>query len=588
MARGLAVMFDGLKLRQARAAAVDGQGMSAAELARRIGATKAQILAYENGTSRPDPRRIKRLADELGIEPLQLSDLSGSTDWTLADLRRASALRAADLSGQLGLSLRAYRRLETEGFVPAHRFGLMEQLAEALGIPVLEAEEYLCRAPLLSQRLDDVREPLTCLLTYYLSPQTLSKPGADDPEIVTLAALYRRPPLALSRIVGHEITRLRSMKRREAGFQAAADFGATSEEQAKGRQAALAEAQKIRILIDGLPQQMDAFFRGMLPQDVWRVLALFHALRPLGGWLSSEQLQTDPDHLHRIPAHLLERRATGKDSTRSEYRISEQGAKHCTTYRPWYDVCYPAVQSFVHVHERALAGHMQHSDLHDFFAQADAVLLSFDGLLCRLFGQNLQSVSDRLLQSAQSLQLPLAPQTPRDPVGMLRALVRHGSRTQIRQLDQLLTGFETEAARHAVPLPGVQPLLRTLTEGNCRLAVVTDHASSAVEAFLERLPAEISTSRITVFGRPGDPELMKPNPHGLARATAALKAPYDRTLLVGESVADALAAQSAGIAFIGVAATTRRARILHKAGATRTVASLRTITAILKEQQESS
>ncbi|MFF8946690.1 HAD hydrolase-like protein [Streptomyces sp. NPDC014864] len=586
MARGLAVMFDGVRLRQARAAADEGRGVSAAELARRVRATKAQILSYENGASRPDPQRIRELARALGIEPLQLSDLRDSQEWTLADLRRAHGLRALDAGRSLGLSLRAYRRLESEGFVPAHRFDLMGGLAGLLGISVGEAEEYLCRAPLLSQRLDDVREPLTCLLSHYLQPRNLDRPGPGDDEIVMLAGLYRRSPLTVARILGHEIVRLRGMRRRQVGFEAAADFGATAEEQSKGRSAAQAEARKIRDVIDALPQSMDAFFRCMLPQDTWRILALFYALRPLGGWLSCEQLQATAAQLAVIPSHLLERRTAQKDAPKAEYRISEQGAKHCAAYRSWYDACYPAVQSFVQVNEHALAGHMRDSDLHDLFARSQAVLFSFDGLLCQLFGQhNLQTVSDRLLHNAQLLQLALAPQTPTDPVGMLRALVRQGSPAQIRQLDRLLTGFETEAARHAAPLPGVHQLLRTLTESNRRLAVVTDHASCAVEAFLERLPAEIPASRIAVFGRPSDPELIKPNPHGLARATAVLKVPHARTLLMGASVADALAAQSAGIAFVGVAATTRRARMLRDAGATRTVASVRTVNAVLKEQQ---
>ncbi|MFJ8719524.1 HAD hydrolase-like protein [Streptomyces violaceus] len=585
MARGLADKFDGKRLRQARAAAEDGRGISAEELARRIRATKAQVLAYENGLVRPDPRRIRLLAQVLEIEPLQLSDSSSAQAWTLADLRRAHGLRAADVSGQLGLSLRAYRRLESEGIVPVHKFNLMSELAELFEMNASEIEEHLCRAPLLPQRLDEVREPLACLLSFYLQPKNLDKPGPGDDEIVALAGLYRRSPLTVARIVGHEIARLRGIRRRQVGFEAAASFGATAEEQAKGQAAAQTEGRKIGELIDALPQNMDTFFRCMLPQDTWRTLALFHALRPLGGWLSAGQLQATTEHLTMIPVQLLERRTTGKDAANAEYRLSEHGAKHCAAYRPWYDACYPAVQSFVQVNERALAGHMQQSDLHDLLAQSEAVLFSFDGLLCRLFGRNLQSVSERLLTEAQSLQLALPPQTPTDPVGMLRAFVRHGTPGQIHQLDRLLTQFETEAARHAAPLPGVSQLLRALGESNRRLAVVTDHASDAVDTFLERLPTDIPAGRIAVFGRPDDPELMKPNPHGLTRATAALKVPHTRVLLMGESIADALAAQTAGIPFVGIAATTRQARMLRDAGASRTVASVRTITAVVKEQQ---
>ncbi|WP_122614414.1 HAD hydrolase-like protein [Streptomyces sp. Tu 4128] len=585
MARGLADMFDGKRLRRARAAAEDGRGISAEALARRIDATKAQVLAYENGLVRPDPRRIQDLAQALGIEPLQLSDTSGARTWTMSDLRRAHGLRAEDVSRTLGLSLRTYRRLENEGLVPAHRFNLMSELAELFAIGTHEVEEHLCRAPLLSQRLDDVREPLACTLSFYLQPRNLERPGPGDDEIVALAGLYRRSPLTLARIVGHEIARLRGMLRRQLRFEAVASYGATAEEQAKGQAAAQAEGRKIREVMDALPHNLDTFFRSMLPLEAWRTIALFHALRPLGGWLSTGQLNAKSEQLAMIPAQLLERRTTGKDAAKAEYRISEQGAKHCAAYRPWYDACYPAVQALVQVNERALAGHMQQSDLHDLLAQSDAVLFSFDGLLCRLFGRDLQTVSERLLSGAQSLQMVLPPQTPTDPVGMLRALVRHGTPGQIKQLDRLLTQCETEAARHVTPLPGVSQLLRALADSPRRLAVVTDHASDAVHVFLERLPADIPPGRIAVVGRPDDPELMKPNPHGLARATAALNARHARVLLVGESIADALAAQTARIPFVGVAATTRQARMLRDAGASRTVASVRTITAVVKEQQ---
>ncbi|MFJ4836361.1 HAD hydrolase-like protein [Streptomyces sp. NPDC088747] len=578
-------MFNGLRLRQARAVADGGQGISAAELARRIGATKAQVIAYENGSSKPDPRRIRALADALGVEPLQLSDTSDKAEWSLADRRRAQGMTAAEVSSELKLSLRAYRRLEAEGLVPARRLGVLDDLAALLRISVGDVEGCLARAPMLAQRLDEVREPLTCLLHFYLRPRILEKPQQDDDEIIALADLYRRPPLVLARILSYEIDRLRTVQRRQANYRTAADFGATVEAQDKGHRAALAESRKFRDVIETLPQRLDEFFRVMLPQDVWRLLALMYALRPLGGWLPGGRLQTQPQSWNDVPSYLLDRRAAGKDAVgEMDYRISEQGSKHCSTYRQWYDACYPAVQLFVQSHERALAGHMRESELSDLLYGADAVLFSFDGLLCRLFGQNLQDISDRLLQRAQSLRLALAPQTPTDPVGMLRSLVPQGSASQIRRLDGFLTHFEIEAAQRADPLPGVEELLKTLIDGAWRLAVVTDHSSMAVEAFLERLPQQIPSSRIAVVGRSADLELTKPNPHALRRATTKLNVANERALVVGESADDAKAAQSAGITFVGIAQNAEHARVLRKAGVTRTVESLDIMAALVREQ----
>jgi phosphoglycolate phosphatase-like HAD superfamily hydrolase len=106
------------------------------------------------------------------------------------------------------------------------------------------------------------------------------------------------------------------------------------------------------------------------------------------------------------------------------------------------------------------------------------------------------------------------------------------------------------------------------------MAVVTDHASSAVEAFLSPLQTGRAARSLEVFGRPRDPRLMKPNPHAVALAASRLGGARSRTLLIGESVADALAARAAGVIFIGVAATRSRARMLREAGATRLVTTL--------------
>ncbi|MEW1719331.1 helix-turn-helix domain-containing protein [Streptomyces sp. NPDC093109] len=583
MARGLAVMFDGGKLRAARIRADGGSGLTTAQLARLVGTTSAQIDAYEQGRGRPDPERISALAHALGIAPLELSDLSSKNVWTLAELRRAKGLRASDLSTRLGMSPRSYRRLETEGIVPAKHFGLPVRVAAVLGISVAELERHLSRAPGLHARLHRAREPFLRLIDDYVRPGCLDLPGQDDFEVRQLAAAHHRPAGTVARVVGHELVRIRGMRRRLAGFNASADFGASFGEQAIGFTAAQEEAQRIERRVTALPQRMDAFFRCMLPRELWRVLALLHALRSAELWLPAEQLQSTAEQLRAMPAHLVTVRRAPDGGEVPQFRISEEGAKHCATYRPWYDACYPEVKSFLQVRETKLAGHMRGSDLEKLFAETDTLLFSFDGLLCRVFAQNLETVSQLLIQAALSQHLPLAYQTPSDPVGMLRSLGRQGTSAQIRHLDRVLTGYETEAARNAAPLPGISQLLHTLTEGSWRLAVVTDHASAAVEAFLERLDPRIN-ARIAVFGRPGDPRLMKPHPHGLTLAAGSLRSPRSRAVLFGESVADALAAQSAGIPFVGVAPTSRKARILREAGATHTVRTVRALSAAVRNR----
>ena len=580
MARGLGVFFDGKKLRTARAQADGGRGMSAQELGRRVGAGKAQILAYEHGHTLPDPQRIAALARELGVAPLQLADTSSMARWTLADLRRAHGLRARDITDRLSLAPRTYRRLENEGLVAARSFGVVAQVAHCLGVSSADIDGHLANVPAVADRLTRACQLLAPLLERHGAPRQLGMPGREETEVVTLADLYGRPAVTVARLVGHEVTRLRSGRRRQAALAAVADFGASAAEQADAHAQQTAEAERLVQITAMLPGRLEAFLRCQLPADTWRALALLHIVRAFGLWLTPEQLGLHAAAVASIPTPLL-RTWTGTGQP-AGYQISEAGSAHCEQYRPWYDALYPAVKIVLETRESQISGHVPGAALQQHFRQAHTLLFSFDGLLCRLFGTGLYTVSEQLLQIAHALRLPVAAHTPTDPVGMLRHLMRHASRRQMRRLDHALTLHEVQAAEHAEPLPGVVQLLRVLTAGNWRLAVATDHAAVAVETFLAQLAPSIASDRIQVFGRPADPHLMKPHPHTVALAAETLGGPRTRTLLIGDSVADALAAQAAGIQFLGVAASPRKARLLKEAGTVITVGSLREITSVVR------
>ncbi|MGW3037399.1 HAD family hydrolase [Streptomyces sp. NPDC001178] len=581
MARGLGVFFDGGRLRTARLQADGGRGMSAAELGRRVGAGKAQILAYEHGRYAPDPPRLAALAQQLGLTPLELADTRDIGRWTLADLRRASGLRASDLTRQLRIAPRSYRRLESEGLVAARSYHLVFQVAAHLGVSATQLESHLAQVPAVLARLEHSGRLLAVLRERYGAPGRLAQPTSDDAEIAELAGLYGRPASVVARLVACEITRLRGVQRRRAALAAVADFGASAAEQAAARAQHDSETARLEELTASLPGRLEAFLRCLLPADVWRALALLHTVRAFGLWLTPQQLGLAQAAVAAIPPSLLHT-STGGVGQLPGYQIAAAGSEHCETYRPWYDALYPAVKTLLQARESQIQGHVPGAELQQHFRRAHTVLFSFDGLLCRLFGAGLHTVSEQLLHTAHQLQLPVGPHTPTDPVGMLRQLVRPASRRQIRRLDHALTRWEVQAADHAEPLPGVVQLLRVLTAGHWRLAVATDHAGAAVEAFLGRLAPSVGADRIQVFGRPADPRLMKPHPHTITLATDTLGGPRTRTLLIGESVADALAAQAAGIQFIALATTLRKARLLKEAGATITVGSLRDITVVVR------
>ncbi|MEU0195990.1 helix-turn-helix domain-containing protein [Streptomyces afghaniensis] len=579
MARGSAHMFSGARLRQARSETAAG-ALSAEELAERVGASKAQILAYENGQRVPDPPRIRQLADALGIHPLVLANQSGRRSWQLADLRRANGLRASDLCSNLGLKPHSYRRLETSGLTADGRYGLSQRLAVALGVSMRALERHVSNAPAVRQRLDSIRCPLTALIEGHLEPGRTSGPEATDPAVKEIAACYTRSVTTVARLLSQEVLTVREMRRRQAILAATAFYGPTAEEQQRARRRMEGEEARINQLISSLPRRLDSFFRAQLAPASWETLSQLHLAGTNERALTMIAPAVAQDSTLGPLIRPLARRTTGPGL--GLYDISREGQRHYLSFKHWYDALYPWVDDNLrHFRQQtAVSEPPELPWLRQCFAQSQTILFSFDGILCRLFADNVRSVSSHLVQAASSLQLDADAGGSADPVALLRSVVDSGSPEQVRQLDSLLTTYETAAARRAEPLPGAAQLLGALSRGPWRLAVVTDHATAAVQTFLTHLhPDNGGTPQLGVFGRPHDPRLMKPHPHAIFLATNRLGGDRSRTLLIGESLADALAARAAGVQFIGVAAQQSHARRLKEAGAVNVVETLTTLLA---------
>ncbi|MER5199834.1 HAD hydrolase-like protein [Streptomyces sp. NPDC002755] len=580
-------MFSGARLREARLQA-SGGALSAEELAGEVGASKAQILAYENDQRVPDPPRIRQLARALRIHPLQLADQSGKHEWQLADLRRANGLRASDLCSQLELKPHSYRKLETLGLTAEGRYGLSPRLAAALGVSLRVLERHIANAPAVRERLDAVRETLAYVVETHLAPGRSDLPEAEDPAVKEVAACYTRPASTVVRILRQEVLTLREMRRRQAMEAATAFYGPTAQEQQRARRRMESEEAQINQLLDNLPQRMDVFFRAQLSPQSWETLSQLHMARSDEAALGmiSPALSEDA----ALSPLILPLPDPASPAVPSLSGISREGQRHYVSFKHWYEALYPWVGESL----RLFAQRMVSNDppqvvwLRRCFAQSQTVLFSFDGVLCRLFAGQMHSVSGHLAQAATSLHLSTDPSRGADPVALLRSVVDRGSPEQIRQLDGILTNYETAAARRAEPLPGAAQLLGALGRGPWRLAVVTDHASAAVQTFLTHLHPETGAQpHLGVFGRPDDPRLMKPHPHAVSLATSELGGDRSRTLLIGESLADALAARAAGVQFIGIAAQQSHARRLKEAGAVNVVETLATLLAAVSKIAES-
>ncbi|MEV6739284.1 HAD family hydrolase [Streptomyces sp. NPDC051104] len=210
------------------------------------------------------------------------------------------------------------------------------------------------------------------------------------------------------------------------------------------------------------------------------------------------------------------------------------------------------------------------------------VLFDFDGPLCRLFpkgssepvARELREIVDR---AGEGALLSCEARESIDPHVVLRAVdrERRGSRL-VQGLEALITMREKEAATRAWPTPAADAFVRGLSAAGVRIAVTTNNSPAAVTVYLRRVGlAQYFGDH--VYGRTGDPRLMKPHPDCLNRAREGLDARADDAVLIGDTVADLLAAREAEVRFVGYARNERKAAPLQAAGADLVVRRLTTL-----------
>ncbi|MFD5479085.1 SAV_2336 N-terminal domain-related protein [Streptomyces hawaiiensis] len=208
-------------------------------------------------------------------------------------------------------------------------------------------------------------------------------------------------------------------------------------------------------------------------------------------------------------------------------------------------------------------------------AEAETVLLGFDGPMARLFSASTarEAVLD-LLALADEHRDPrhALPGAAREsfahPLDVLRAFARDPLGPLLRErLDEL----ELQAVPHAPATHNSAPLVRTLHASGRRVGVITDVCAEAVPRYLRpygTLPLA------GVHGRAEDLALLTPHPDCMLRALEACDGSAATGLVIGSTVAELAAAQRAGLRFVGLARNTTTDRQLREAGCETTVASL--------------
>lgn len=135
-----------------------------------------------------------------------------------------------------------------------------------------------------------------------------------------------------------------------------------------------------------------------------------------------------------------------------------------------------------------------------------------------------------------------------------------------RAVELVCIAAEIHAARTSRPSHGAHDAIRAFSESGRPIVVVTNNATAAVDAHLERhnLTSLISATVGRPFGQPG---LMKPHPRLVDTALALLDTTGSECVLIGDSVTDVQAARHAGARCVGYAKSPARGAELLTAGA---------------------
>ncbi|MER6561357.1 helix-turn-helix transcriptional regulator [Streptomyces sp. NPDC001027] len=322
----------------------DRTSMTAEELARAVGATKAQILAYENGHRVPDPLRINSLARALKIQPWQLMNHAERQAWTLADWRRARGLRAQDLVALLGISPKNYRRFETEGIVPTRRPQFVDEVARALAVQRPTVEMAIDGTPAVKQRQARAHELVVAMAETYVPRRGPWRgPSLDDPNLIELAASYGRPVQRLHRVLTYELGELRQNQVRALRERVIADYDPDRDRQANAQYAVDRWNEVYERDLSLIPKRLERFHRTAQPSDLWQVLVDLYTVdaavrADAGTWVPTTLLGKHPDVL---PPHLIEQRDVADVEV---CRLTAQGASHVISFNALYAALYPTAR----------------------------------------------------------------------------------------------------------------------------------------------------------------------------------------------------------------------------------------------------
>jgi HAD superfamily hydrolase (TIGR01509 family) len=222
------------------------------------------------------------------------------------------------------------------------------------------------------------------------------------------------------------------------------------------------------------------------------------------------------------------------------------------------------------------------SDLASVLAATRLILLDFDGPTCHLFaGYPAPVVASDLQDYLHDLgvAVPNELASTADPLELYRSAITQCP-ALADDIEGWLTAAETRAARHAEPTPGVSNMLLAAHRTGRPVAVVSNNSGPAIRAYLAQ--HELARYVACVRGRAaGQPDRMKPDPWSVLHTAHAQHVPTSACVLVGDSVADIVAATTAGAVSIGYANKPGKVTRLYQAGAATVISDMHSLAAAI-------
>jgi phosphoglycolate phosphatase-like HAD superfamily hydrolase len=198
--------------------------------------------------------------------------------------------------------------------------------------------------------------------------------------------------------------------------------------------------------------------------------------------------------------------------------------------------------------------------------RTENVLLDFDGPVADLFpaGSGTKIADETrtpILRAGVVIPEPLASTV--EHLVVLEFAAEHAPEA-LELAERAAVAGEIACARTAPVTPGVGDFLSACAAAGRRVAIISNNAAPAIEAFVELHGLQVEF----ILGRPfARPRLMKPDPTLAFEALRALKSRPDQCCMVGDAVTDIEFARRAGVRAVGYAKNPERGRQLAAAGA---------------------